>query len=455
MRAPRPAGLFFLVTLFLSSWHLDQGHNDNTMARAASVASMVDRGTLEITPIQEVTGDKCLVNGRYFSDKAPLPSFVVLPFHWAAVKLGLVDPGAHDTLTDGLLRLGGFLCGSLPFALLITLAWKELRARRTALPLNAALLAALPLFGSFLFVYSGSFYNHLPGALFAVLAARCAAREQHLATGLWSGAAFLCDSVLLLLPALWTMQLLLDRRWRSAAWILAGLVPGLLGMAAHNLAVTGDALAFPNAYAVNYSAMHQRYGFGTWQPAAFTGMLFTDYRGLFFYMPFLVVGLWTLPRNMDGRTFLRDPFVLPAMLLIGVFLTHATWWGGWTYGPRYIMAAATLLFIAIVNRIQPGSFERKATLALSGFGVLCALAAKMTISYSMPTEVPHPLLTEVLPRLLKGEWTAWQWPVLLGLSPAASAALYMPTFAAGLYLLKRIDRSLPDHAPVPLPHATA
>ncbi len=453
MRAQRPAILFFLVTLFLCSWHLDQGHNDNTMARAASVASMVDRGPLEITPIQEVTGDKCLVNGRYFSDKAPLPTIVVLPFHWAAVQLGLVDPGAHGTLTDGLLRLGGFLCGSLPFALLITLAWKELRARRTALPLNAALLAALPLFGSFLFVYSGSFYNHLPGALFAVLAARCAAREKHLATGLFGSAAFLCDSVLLLLPALWTLQLLLDRRWRSAAWILAGLVPGLLGMAAHNLAVTGDALVFPNAYAVNYSAMHQRYGFGTWQPAAFTGMLFTDYRGLLFYMPFLVIGLWSL--RISWHAFLRDPYVLPSLLMIGIFLTHATWWGGWTYGPRYIMAAAALLFIAIVKRVQDVSFERWATLVLSGFGLACALAAKMTISYSMPTEVPHPLLTEVLPRLLKGEWTAWQWPVLLGLSPAAAAALYMPTFAAGLYLLVRIDRSPTAHAPVPLPRAAA
>ena len=67
--------LFFLLVLFLASWHLDAGHNDNTMSRAASVASLVDRGTLEITPIQSVTGDKCLVDGRYYSDKAPLPTF--------------------------------------------------------------------------------------------------------------------------------------------------------------------------------------------------------------------------------------------------------------------------------------------------------------------------------------------------------------------------------------------
>lgn len=450
MRMRRPSILFFLVALFLCSWHLDQGHNDNTMSRAACVASLVDRGTLEITPIQDVTGDKCLVKGRYYSDKAPLPTFVVLPFHWLMVKLGLVTASERGTLTDGLLRLGGFLCGSIPLAVLITLAWMDLRSRRP-LPVNAALLAALPLFGSFLFVYSGSFYNHLPGALFTVLAARAMLRVQHLRVGLWSGAAFLCESSLMLFPIVWVMQLLLEKRWRPIGLLLLGLLPGLLGMALHNLAVTGEAITFPNAYAVNYGAMHHQYGFGTWQPKAFIGMLISDYRGLLFYMPFLIIGLWTLLWNMSRRTFLRDPFVLPALLLIAAFLTHATWWGGWTYGPRYLIASAALLCFAIGQRIADRPLERWATLVLSSFGLLCAMAAKMTISYSLPTEVPHPLLTEVLPRALKGEWTTGQWPVLLGLSPTVATLLFLPIFALGLFLLVSIDRSPPSHAPVPLP----
>lgn len=441
--------LFFGITLFLASWHLDHGHNDNTMARAASVASLVDRGTLEITPIHEVTGDKALVDGRYYSDKAPLPTFVVLPFHWIAVKFGLVTPGEHGTLTDGLLRLGGFLCGSIPLALLITLAWKDLRERARPFPVNAALLAALPVFGSFLFVYSGSFYNHLPGAFFSLLAARCALRDRYLLVGMWSGAAFLCESALLLFPAIWGLQLLLDRRWRPIGLLAAGLVPGLIGALLHNLAVTGAPLTFPNAFAVNYSVMHQQYGFGTWQPAAFLGMLFTDYRGMLFYMPFLTIGLWVLPCNTTLGSFLRDPFILPALLLIAAFLTHATWWGGWTYGPRYVMAAAALLYFAILYRILDRPLERWATLGLSMFGVVCAIAAKSTVGYSFPTDVQHPLFTEVLPRILKGEWSTAQWPVLLSCSPGMASLLFLATFVMGLFLLVRIDRSV--HAPVPLP----
>ncbi|MBL7951806.1 MAG: hypothetical protein JNM62_08800 [Flavobacteriales bacterium] len=432
---------FFLVVLFLCSWHLDHGHNDNTMARAASVASLVDRGTLDITPIHEVTGDKARVNERYYSDKAPLPSFLVLPFHGLLVKCGRVTTGEHGTLNDGLLRLGGFICGSIPLALLITLAWWQLRSRQRPVPMNTALMATLPLLGSFLFVYSGSFYNHLPGALFTVLAARSVLHRNATRAGLWSSAAFLCESALLLFPLVWMAQLALGRRWREIGGMALGLVPGVFGACLHNLAVTGEAFTFPNAYAVNYSAMHQQYGFGTWQPQAFLHLLFTDYRGLLFYMPFLLVSLIVLPRRLQLKDLLINPYVLPSLLFIAAFLTHATWWGGWTYGPRYLMAAAVLLAFQTLYLLDDKPWVRRMVIATGGFGFGCALAAKMTVGYSFPTGVLHPMFTEIWPRLINGDWTSAQWPVLLGASPAIAAALYLPILASGLYALTRIDRA--------------
>lgn len=442
--------LFFLIVLFLCSWHLDHGHNDNTMARAASVASLVDRGTLEITSIHEVTGDKAFVNGRYFSDKGPLPTFLVLPFHWLMVHAGRVQAGDQGTLNDGLLRLGGFLCGSLPMTVLITLAWFQLRAQQRPLPLPASLLATLPLLGSFLFVYSGSFYNHLPGALFTLLAARSVQHDRNALAGLWSGAAFLCESALLLMPLVWMAQLAMGKRWQGIGAVMLGLVPGLFAAGLHNLAVTGDALTFPNAYALNYSAMHQQYGFGTWQPDAFIHMLFTDYRGLFFYMPFLIIAPFVLARRMSGKDLLHNPYILPSLLLLAAFLTHATWWGGWTYGPRYVMAAAVLLSFQTLHFLPVEPWVRYAVGTIGVFGLSCALAAKMTIGYSFPTGVLHPMLTEVLPRVLKGQWTDAQWPVLLGIPPVLATTLYIPLLVLGAYALVRIDRST-AHAPVPLP----
>ena len=443
------AALFFLVTLFLCSWHLDAGHNDNTMSRAATVASLVDRGTLEITPIQQVTGDKCRVDGRYYSEKAPLPTFMVLPFHWLAVRSGLITPGEYGTLTDGLLRMGGLICGSIPFALLVFIAWSDLRERRPQLPLNPALLATLPLFGSFLFVYSGSFYNHLPEALFAVLGARAMLRSGYFIAGLCGGAAFLCGSATLLIPVVWGLQLLIGRKWKSLIPFSIGMIPALILMGVYNNAITGSPLAFPNAYSVNYGIMHHQYGFGTWQPAAFVGLLFSDYRGLFFYMPFLVLGFAMVPLRTKSRSFLADPFFLPALVLIGAFLTHATWNGGWTYGPRYIMSGAALLAFAIFRRIDARPWMRGAVIGLGSFGLLCAFAAKSTVWYGFPTEVRHPFAEVLWPSLKSGNWTRWQWPVALGLSPGASSAAFLLTFVIGLYLLVRIDREIPN-APLPL-----
>jgi hypothetical protein len=159
---PRPGPLlFFLLVLGLCSWHLDSGRNANTLSRAAMVAAVVEHGTLQIDPYHHLTKDKALVGGHFYSEKAPLPALLVIPFWSAANALGLIQPGENGLLTDGLLQLGGVLCGSLPLALLILLVYRDLR--RSALPLPKAWMALLPFLGSFLFVYSGSFHGHLLG----------------------------------------------------------------------------------------------------------------------------------------------------------------------------------------------------------------------------------------------------------------------------------------------------
>lgn len=437
----RKAGIvFFLAILFLCSWHLDDGPNDNTMSRAATVASLVDRGTLEITPIHEVTGDKALIDGRYFSEKAPLPTFLVLPFHWIAVITGLVEEGEFGSLTTGLLRLGGFICGSIPFALICTIFWRD--RRRTGAG-DAWAVATLPLFGSFLFVYAGSFYNHLLGSLFILLAARSMLDRKYLVAGLWAGCAFLSEAALLIIPAVWIVQLLLDR-WKAIPKLILGLFPSMILMSVFNYTVTGDPIVFPNAFHVNFSVLNNDYGFGQWQPEAFAGLLITDHRGLLFYMPVLVMALWIIPKRIALKDLLRDPFVLPAILLIAAFLTHATWWGGWAYGPRYLMAAAVLLAYSTLIHHEFSRRERWIFFLLCSFGIICAFAAKVTIWYSLPSEVLHPFTDVIWPRIVRGEFTSMQWPVWLGVSSVVASLLFVLTFGAVILLVSRLDQAIPQ-----------
>ncbi|MFN6115556.1 MAG: hypothetical protein ACK46C_06710, partial [Flavobacteriales bacterium] len=87
--------VFFLLALLLCSWHLDSGHNANTLSRAAMVAALVEHGTLQIDAYHTLTEDKALVKGHYYSEKAPLPALLVAPFWWAAYHLHLITPGEH------------------------------------------------------------------------------------------------------------------------------------------------------------------------------------------------------------------------------------------------------------------------------------------------------------------------------------------------------------------------
>lgn len=427
---------FFGIVLVLCTWHLDTSPNDNTMSRALTVMALADHGTLDITTQHERTGDKARIHGRYYSDKAPLPTFVVLPFWWLARALG-ADADDHALV----LAIGGIVCGSLPLAIIITLTWLVLMRTGRVNVIPAALIALLPFLGSFLFVYSGSFYNHLLGGLLALLAARSLQRQQLFVAGCLAGAAFLCESAFLLFAIAWAVQAMASRRkW----WLfLAGLLPGIGFMALNNVLITGSPWAFPNAFAANYAMMHSHYGFGSWRPDAWWGLSLSPYRGLLFFAPALAFGVvlavrsW---RSRSARDLLLDPLVIPALALTTAYFTSNAWNGGWAYGPRYLTAPAILLLFATLTRATMGTaVERIGLLTLSGFGLLCAVAAKSTVGYALPTGVEDPLTSIVLPALLRGEFAMHQWPVALGASPGFATAIFLFALVAGTLACCRLE----------------
>ncbi len=430
--------LFFLASLFLCSWHLDAGHNDNTMSRALAVAALVEHGSLEITTHHELTGDKAVIDGRYYSDKAPLPVFIVTPFWWIVKAIGLVGPGEHGHFNDGLLRLGGLLCGSLPLALIITLLWSRLRAAGAP---KAGVLALLPLLGSFLFVYSGSFYGHLAGAALLLLALIAFDRGRFVVSGALSGAAVLCEYPLAVFPLCWAVILAIRSRKEVLQFLLGGS-PAILLLLSYNWILSGDPLSLGYEHEANYAFMSDGFGFGTPTWEAVVGLSVSAYRGLLFYMPVLIAGAiaWLLAGRW-GPVRLKGPVFLPVVLSFLLITGYAMWWGGWAYGPRHLTAAAVLLAWRAVPLIAERRWTRNTAVALAMFGFACAFLAKSTLWYSLPTGVKDPMVEEVLIRAAAGEWTSWQWPVHLGLSPGTATLLFLLIFGAALFALHRMDRS--------------
>ncbi|MCB0794118.1 MAG: hypothetical protein KDB88_05230 [Flavobacteriales bacterium] len=429
--------LIFLVVLLLSSWHLDSGPNDNTMSRAAMVSALIIDGQLAIDNYHEGIGDKAFVNGHYYSDKAPLPALLVVPVAWTAVQFGIL--GREHVLGPGLLRIGGFVCGSVPFALLVILLWS--RARRSGYSEKALLLVVVSLFGSFLFVYSGSFNAHLIGALFILLAVRSIGSGAWPAGGVWSGAAVLCEYPLAIFPAYWTVVLLVSA-WKNKAdrkslmQFTAGGTPWLIAWLVYNWSMSGDPFTIGYEHEVEYTFMSDGFGLSapTWD--AVLGLTLSPYRGLFIYMPVALItliafGLLLRRQDPPGMHMVLAPMVASFLLIA----SYAMWWGGWAFGPRHLSTAAVLLLWSGLPIIADDKRLRNVTILLAIGGSLLSFAAKNTLWYSFPTEVRSPITDMLIPAVLSGQWTDMQWPVLLGMRPMTATALFVGLFVACLVLL--------------------
>lgn len=433
--------LVFVVLLGLCTWHLDSGRNANTLSRAAMVAALVENGTLCIDPYHQLTEDKALVAGHYYSEKAPLPALLVAPFWYAAVAAGWVEPGEHGLLTDGLLRSGGFLCGSLPLAIIIFLTWRRMEEVR--LPLPRSWLAAVPFLGSFLFVYSGSFHGHLLAALFLLLAWRARAAGHAFVSGLLSSAAVLSEYSLFVFPLVWLVQDLFARRWRAIGAQVFGGLPGALTLGFMNLLVTGKPWVLPY---VNVAEHVDRSGgiLGLGSPSfhGISGLLFSDFRGLFTHAPVamlcavVVIG-WCW--RAGWRRIIGHPLLLPSLLLILMIAGHSMWWGGWAFGPRHLTTVAVLLFAATLPRLPDRPWVDGAFNPLGLWGLVLAFAAKSTAWYSLPTTVAHPFKDLILPAIGDRSFTSMQWPLAVGFSPIMGTVLFVGAFMLAMHFLRRTE----------------
>jgi len=270
-----------------------------------------------------------------------------------------------------------------------------------------SILVMLTLFGSMLFIYSGSFQSHVLGSMFILFGAFQISKRQFLTSGLLAGAAFLTEHTLLLFTLLWTVQLFLTKTTlRSLLHFGLGLLPFVAVALVYNYRFTGDPFSFLYKYAVNFPGMSSNYGFRPPDPEAIWGLTFSQYRGLYFYVPALIWVSVVAARKVRkrARNWVTHPFILPAIILCLTIPFYSVWWGGWSYGPRHLITP-TLLFLFLGLRL---AIQEKRIpiplLLLSASGFVFAFVAKCTINYNMPTGVRDPITSLAFPAFYRGEW---------------------------------------------------
>src|SRR4051812_40886065 len=110
---------FAALNLAVIAFHVNLFGGWNQLSRALPLLSVVEEGTLRIDTRHELTGDKAVIDGHYYSDKAPGTTLLALPVY-ALVRITLAgsryaEQGAvaysSHALDDALL-VGTLVCSA-------------------------------------------------------------------------------------------------------------------------------------------------------------------------------------------------------------------------------------------------------------------------------------------------------------------------------------------------------
>ena len=447
----------FLVVFF------HHGLGWNPSSRLLTVYALVDDHELAADDFKKETGDYAEVNHHIYSDKAPLSSFMVLPFYWV-IRYAEVGAQTERDREMGN-HIGVLVASAFPFvAFALLMLVRSLREDDNAK--RVVWLTMAGAFGTCLANYGGTFFGHMLAAALVlggyVLACE---REEHFAiAGALGGLSVLAEYPVAVTQMLIFGYLLLGpQRWRRAFLYGAGAFPMALLMLAYNKLITGKWLDFPYSHVPEmWHEMHKAFGIRLPDPSAMWELLFGQYRGLAFYAAPLLLLVPLLITSFAGPRR-RQLLVLTLMggnlLLIG---SYFKWDGGWCLGPRHLAPLMTL-----------GMYEGVAALArvkrFRGlFYVLCAWSGLVSImgsaTDSMPGEGFHSPAFEVFfPKFWKGELSDhilfsdrhllgdWALPNGRYLIFVWLALFGISSWLLARYAAKATAPAAPLPAPVPMP----
>lgn len=462
---------FFLANLLLSSYFIDIWPTPNTVSRALPVLNFSESRTLNIDHYSDFTLDKSQVGEHFYSDKAPLPTLFMIPLYeiMKHFDLDLVSDDAgkkypvyigyhigNDDLRDAMfpwlipvLAVGSFVYGSLPFALMVLMSFIALHHMKPSI--SPVLLAMAAWYGSFVFVFSGTFFNHVLAGFLLLLSFVLLKRNNYFFSGLMLGLAFLSEYTVILAAPFWLLcAWVKEKRFRQPIIFAAGVFPSIIFIALYNWLITGSPWIMLNAYhaAEKYQELHYHYGFSLPSLKALWGLSFSGWMGLFNFTPVLYTIVFSIVLMVVQHKKLHLARETKCLALFGITFFVAissffTWWGGWSYGPRYLIALAVLLLYEGMLIMSRERINALLFYAAAFFGITGAWLAKATVVYNVPFPEYkgffNPFWHIILPDFFAGRLNANNaLTVLFDISPQEGAygwlLLYVLTLT-GLYFL--------------------
>ncbi|MEI7596240.1 MAG: hypothetical protein WCK02_10870 [Bacteroidota bacterium] len=400
---------FIVVNFILCFYFIDLWSNAQNNSRGLPIVSYYENGNIYFDKYQDKTCDKSIVAGHIYSDKAPLPTFVALPIYGLLSKVGIIDIKSEKNKFNNIYAIGGILCGSLPFFLLIYLSFTNVLNRINYKELNfsAILLTMLPWYGSFLFIYTGTFFGHLFSGVLMLGAYIFYKKQKLFYCGLLAGLSVISEYTLVLIPVIWGLQTLFQQKTiKKLLPMFLGACPGIVFILTYNFLITSS--PFDNLYnhvSADYSTPN--YGFLFPTLTSIFGLTFSVYRGLFIFMPILFFALLIYLKNIrlsNVKYLFLHPIIFPAIILFFVISANHMWWGGWCFGPRHLTVVAILLGYETIPYLIEKGYNKILLWSFIAFGLIISIATKITLQYSFPTDIKNAITEALIPAFFKWDF---------------------------------------------------
>jgi hypothetical protein len=362
----------------------------NEVTRWAFAASVVERGTPEISPLLPLLGpafeDVSERGGRVFSNKAPGAGLLGLPGY--ALARAAFGPASASSLRPGLVLMRLF-ASTLP-AVVLALVFRGAAVRFGAAPARAGFASLALLFATPLFAYGLLLFSHalvaacLFGAWAAFFAPGAAGRARRDALGgALLGLAVLAEYPAAVPAAVLALCAALAAPRRAVSIVLGG-APFAAALLAYDTICFGGPFAlsssFERSVAFRELAGHGVFGIGLPSPAVVVRLLLDPSKGLLVFVPLLLLWPWAFAaaRGRVGGAGGLALALVPLSLLL-LYAGYPNWHGGFTVGPRYLVAALPFLVFPLAFR-EGGALEA----GLAGASVLACVGTSLAFPFVPP-----------------------------------------------------------------------
>ncbi|NOQ21688.1 MAG: hypothetical protein GQ565_03415 [Candidatus Aegiribacteria sp.] len=324
---------------------------DNVVTRWALSRQLIDNGSINIDPYIKYTSDRAFSNDHYYCDKAVLTSVAAaIPYGITRTIANLISleipPSAYRYIAER-------LSAGISFILLLFFLMKELN--RTKKPTFLPLLALGA--GSILLPYSTLLYGHVPAAFFLFMSYYFQNRNKYLQADIF-GALAAATEFPVMLPFLILAAYRGKKYWSLSRILqLAGIIVlAFLPQLIHNWVAFGNPLTMGYSLetAEAFEGMSRGlFGFTLPSLKAVYLLMLSPERGLFFYMPWTVLGIAGFFRGKQLISVLKNN-PLPLMMITYLILFTAYYMptGGWAFGPRHLIPIIPFFAIGLAKFVS-------------------------------------------------------------------------------------------------------